>query len=94
MAEVVWSDTALAQVDAIRTYIEQFNPNAAVEVAAALIAADNSLETLPHRGRSVLGTTLRELVITPYPYIVRYRIVRDTVQILRVRHTSRRPTAP
>ena len=42
MAEVVWSDTALAQVDAIGTNIEPFNPNAAVEVAAALIAAGNS----------------------------------------------------
>jgi addiction module RelE/StbE family toxin len=94
MNEVVWSDTALAQLDAIGTYIEQFNPKAAAEVAAHLIAAGNSLESYPHRGRLVPGTTMRELVITVYPYIIRYRIVRDTVQILRVRHTSRRPTNP
>jgi plasmid stabilization system protein ParE len=37
---------------------------------------------------------MREL-ITDYPYIIRYRIVRDEeVRILRVRHTSRRPTDP
>ncbi|HEX3990971.1 MAG TPA: type II toxin-antitoxin system RelE/ParE family toxin [Acetobacteraceae bacterium] len=38
------------------------------------------------------GTDTRELV-TAYPYIIRYRIVGDQVRILRVRHTSRRPTA-
>ena len=36
---------------------------------------------------------MRELVST-YPYIIRYTIEGDTVAILRVRHTSRRPTNP
>ncbi len=37
---------------------------------------------------------MRELVTT-YPYIIRYRMLRDDeVHILRVRHTSRRPTNP
>ena len=93
MNEVVWSDTALAQLDAIGAYIEQFNPKAAAEVAAHLIEAGNSLENFPHRGRPVPGTTMRELV-TAYPYIIRYRIVRETVRILRIRHTARRPTNP
>ena len=36
---------------------------------------------------------MRELV-TAYPYIIRYRIRRDEVVILRVRHASHRPTDP
>ena len=36
---------------------------------------------------------MRELV-TSYPYVIRYEIVADTVEILRVRHMSRRPTDP
>jgi plasmid stabilization system protein ParE len=36
---------------------------------------------------------MRELV-TNYPYIIRYRVVGNTVRILRVRHMSRRPTNP
>jgi plasmid stabilization system protein ParE len=36
---------------------------------------------------------MRELV-TCYPYIIRYRVQGDIVMILRVRHTSRRPTNP
>lgn len=39
------------------------------------------------------GTNMRELIST-YPYIIRYFIDGDTVVILRVRHTSRRPTNP
>jgi plasmid stabilization system protein ParE len=37
---------------------------------------------------------MRELVSHSYPYIIRYRIEGDTVFVLRVRHTSRRPTNP
>jgi toxin ParE1/3/4 len=91
--KVVWSKTALAQLRFIRGYIEQFNPKAANDLAAALIATGNSLQHFPHRGRVVPKTDNRELV-SVHPYIIRYRVVGDTVRILRVRHTSRRPTTP
>ena len=91
--EVVWSPVAVGQLRAIRFYIEQFNPRAAGEVAAHLIAVGNGLEQFPQRGRPVPGTDLRE-VVTDYPYIIRYRIVGNTVRILRIRQTSRRPTNP
>ncbi len=93
MKKVVWSATAVDQLDAVGSYIEHFNPKAAQAVAAGLLAATNSLSNFPYRGRPVVGTTMRELV-TAYSYIIRYRIVGDTVRILRIRHTARRPTNP
>jgi toxin ParE1/3/4 len=91
---VIWSDAALAQLDAVGIYLEQFNPKAAADVAAHLLDAGNSLENFPHRGRAVPGTDMREIV-TNYSYTIRYRVARDgTVRILRVRHTARRPTSP
>ena len=93
MSRVVWSDLALNQLEAIKAYIELFNPRVAIDVAAEIIAAGNNLTTFPHRGRQVPKTELRELV-TSYPYIIRYRITHDGVRILRVRHTARRPTTP
>jgi plasmid stabilization system protein ParE len=36
---------------------------------------------------------LRELV-TSYNYLIRYQVTGDVVEIVRVRHTSRRPTTP
>ena len=89
--QVIGSPAALRQVARVYDYLVDFNPKAAAEVADALIAAGDSLENFPHRGRPVPNSTMRELV-TRYPYIVRYRIVRDTVRILRIRHTSRSPT--
>jgi toxin ParE1/3/4 len=91
---VIWSPTAVIQLRAVRVYIEQFNPRAAEAVAAHLLAAGNSLEHFPHRGRPVPGTSTRELV-ADYRYVIRYHVARDgTVRILRIRHTSRRPTNP
>ena len=88
---VVWSPSALRQVARIFDYLLDFNPRAAAEVSQGLIAAGDSLANFTHRGRPVPKTEMRELV-TSYPYIIRYRVVRDEVRILRVRHTSRRPT--
>lgn len=90
---VVWSPSALREVARVFDYLVAFNPRAAAEVSNGLIAAGDSLMHFPHRGRPVANTGKREL-ITSYPYIIRYRIVRDEVRILRVRHTSRRPTNP
>ena len=90
--QVIWSPTALREVARIFDYLRDFNPRAAADVAAGLIEAGDSLALFSHQGRPVPNDDLRELV-TSYPYIIRYRIGRDTVRILRVRHTSRRPLA-
>lgn len=93
MSDVIWSDAALANLRAIRAYIAQFNPTAARKLAAALVAAGDRLATFPHRGRLVGKTGMRDLV-TSYPYVIRNRVTGDAVEILRVRHASRRPTDP
>ena len=91
---VIWSPSALREISHATDYLVDFNPRAAMELAKGLLAAGDGLVHFPHRGRPVAGTNMRELV-TAYPYIIRYRITRDdTVRILRVRHTSRRPTNP
>lgn len=54
-----------------------FSPRAAGELLEGLIAAGDSLAQLSYRGRPVPGTDKREMV-TAYPTIIRYRIVRDT----------------
>jgi addiction module RelE/StbE family toxin len=90
---VVWTVSALADVEGIRRYIGNFNPYAARDMAARIIEAGDSLITFPYRGRSVPGTLLRETAIA-HPYIIRYRIETDRIVILRVRHGARRPTNP
>jgi toxin ParE1/3/4 len=89
--QVVWTAAAAQGVWRAYQYLNERNPRAARDLAEALYAAGDSLADLPNRGRPVPGTRIRELVTTP-PYIIRYRVSGDTVVILRVRHTSRRPT--
>jgi toxin ParE1/3/4 len=69
----------------IRRYIGEQNPAAASRVAAQLVAACDRLEYLPERGRPgrIVGT--RELV-SVRPYVIVYRINKETVEILRVWH--------
>jgi addiction module RelE/StbE family toxin len=93
LSEVVWTEPALAHLQAIRAYIEQFNPRAARVVASSLKASGDNPANFPHRGRLVRGTDMRELVST-YPYVIRYYIDGNVVVILGVRHASRRRTKP
>jgi plasmid stabilization system protein ParE len=87
--------TALRGVWRAYEYIFEFNPRAAADMADALFAAGDGLVNFPHRGRLVPGTFMRELVGVR-PYVIRYRIDvgADTVVILRIRHSARRPTKP
>jgi len=87
MVQVVWTRRASADVWAIRSYIEQFTPMAAGRFAARLKGAAESLESQPDRGRAI-GYGLRELVIVR-PYIIVYRVMSKTVEILTVRHGAR-----
>lgn len=87
MAEVVWTRRSLADLDAIRTYIGAFSPLASQRFALRLIAAGEALSAQPDRGRALPGGC-RELTIVP-PYLIRYRVRGEVVEVLTVRHGAR-----
>ena len=90
VAEVVWSDRALADFEAIVAYIvRQARPLAAQRLGQKLLNAGDSLADAPGRGRAIKRGR-RELTIVA-PYLIRYRIEAERVIILEVRHTARRP---
>ena len=93
MIEVVGTDPALDDLEAIRHYHNQFNPPAAERLVEALTAAGNSLRQFPSRGRMVAGTDLRELVASR-SYVIRFFVEGEFVVIVGVRHTARRPLIP
>ena len=93
MVQVVWTWPALASLETIRAYIHDFSPLASERVAARLMAAGASLVDYPERGRPI-GSGRRELVTVP-PYLIRYRVRADTVEILTIRHGAQLPnTSP
>jgi toxin ParE1/3/4 len=89
--QIVWLKTALKNLNEIAEYIAQESPQAASQVVELIETQVNLLATQPALGRPgrVLGT--RELVISNTHYLVPYRIKNNTVEVLRVFHTSRRP---
>lgn len=89
--EIVWTDTALADVETIHAYVQQHHPPAATKLLAALLAAGDRLSAFPERGRAD-GLGGREYVLV-HPYVIKYRVEPRRVVILRVRHGRRRPDA-
>jgi toxin ParE1/3/4 len=88
VAQVVWTRRALRDLDQIWVYIDQFNPLAAQRMASRLRAAGESLAHFPLRAR---GTArFRELVIVR-PYLIRYRVKGERVEILAIRHGAQQP---
>jgi toxin ParE1/3/4 len=84
-----WSLFAIADRDEIFDYIEADNPRAAVAVDDLISSQVQILIQFPEGGRigRVAGT--RELIISGTPYLVAYRVLDNTVCILRVLHGAR-----
>lgn len=81
-----WSLFALNDRDGIFDYIEQDNPQAAIDVDDRISTRVQDLIRFPECGRPGRVEGTRELVIDRTPYIVAYRFQGDTVRIVRVLH--------
>ncbi len=86
---VVWSARSERDLESIRAYIGQVAPFAAQRFALRLVAAVENLGDHPHRGRHVRGN-VRELVAIP-PYVIRYRVRAECVEIVRIKHAAQQP---
>jgi toxin ParE1/3/4 len=87
LREIVWTDEAIAHLEAIVAYIAAFNPAAADRLGGRLIEAADSLAEFSDRGREAMGGT-RETTIV-WPYVLRYQVEQEQVIILRIRHGAR-----
>ena len=85
-----WTDSAIRDLRAVRAYIAEEDPRAAARTGARIVDAVEMLTTFPASGRAGRRPATRELVIPATPYIVAYRVARETVGILRVIHGARR----
>jgi len=85
---VIWSARSRRDLESIRAYIGLFKPLAAQRFTARLVAAVESLADHPERGRP--AGQVRELVAVA-PYVVRYKVTADAVQIIHITHGAQRP---
>ena len=82
---VLWTDEALARLEAIRDHVAQDSPTAAVRLVSSLVDRGESLSRLSRRGRLLPGREregLRELMDGNYRIV--YRVGDGAVEVLTV----------
>ena len=88
--ELVWRIEALQDLDQIRVFIGENDPAAAKRVPERIRATPRCLIAHPMSGRAGRLPDTREIIVTGLPYVLAYRIVENQVEMVAVRHTSRR----
>ena len=71
-------------------YILAENPLAAEKTLDVIYSEIQHLSEHPYLGRTGRVSGTRELVLSGTPYVVPYRVKRNTLEILRVYHTARK----
>ena len=88
----LWTQQALADLAAIRAFINQDSPHYTSVIIARLIAATDRLVPFPESGRIVpefADPSIREVVLKPYRIV--YRLVgTNEIHILTVHHAAQR----
>jgi plasmid stabilization system protein ParE len=96
--EVVWTETAVADLEAIVAYIAEKNPAAAGRVGEKILANVEVLEQFPGIGPAYPpGSRGQNREISCKPYRIFYRVIEESerAEILTVWHASRRdPNLP
>jgi len=81
-----WTTPAAEDLYRIVQHIQKDNLTAATEVANILYEGCGNLTKFPRRGRKGRIEGTRELIIPGLPYLVVYRILDQTLEILRIYH--------
>ena len=86
--KLIISEAAVADLARLRAFLADKNPGAAERVAAMLVAAIQSLDFFPERGRPSGTPNVRELIV-PFgrsSYVLRYGYSagEDEVAIIRI----------
>ena len=87
---VRWLKRALKNLDEEAEYIARDDPKAAERIVEHIATTVDRLIAHPALGRPGRVPGTRELIVSGTSYIVPYRVIGDTIVILRVFHTARK----
>jgi plasmid stabilization system protein ParE len=89
---VRYTPEAFADRESISEYLRARSPGGAGRVMASIRDTARLLGEHPYSGYKTNDPDVRVKFVVRYPYKIFYR-VRDVVEIVHIRHTSRRPLA-
>ena len=82
---------ALADIDAIQRYLEERSPSGARNVLRAIYASIQLIAEHPLSYQRTDDPDIHVHAVQRYRYKIFYSVAGDAVEIVHVRHTSRRP---
>jgi plasmid stabilization system protein ParE len=85
---------ANSDLELIRQYLFQRSPIGATRVLNAIHDALKLLAEHPYAAQGTEHQAVRSAVVRRYPYRIFYAIADDAIEVLHIRHTSRRPWSP
>jgi toxin ParE1/3/4 len=83
---------AATQIEKALDYIEAESPQGANRLRERIQTLFLLLTHHPYAGQLTDLPGVRRLVVSPYPYLIFYRVTDEEVIVQRMRHTSRRPS--
>ena len=90
---VLHTPEAFSDRERILEYLKERSESGSRNVAASIRDAVAQLGHQPHSGYRTDNPDVRVLFVVRYPYKIFYRVRDDAVEILHIRHTSRRAWA-
>ena len=88
--KVKWVRTVLKDLEDAAGLIARDDPEAARKIVKRIWDSTQLLKEHPYAGHAGRVPGTRELVVADTPFIIPYRVVEDTVQILRILHGKRK----
>jgi len=79
---------AADDLEGISNYLYLHHPSFAASTIQRLYDAAKSLKEYPHIGRAGKKSGTRELILSPFPYLMIYSVDDHSVYILRFLHAS------
>jgi toxin ParE1/3/4 len=87
---VRWSDEALADLRAIRDWIDADHSGAAIRQCDLILAAVEQLYHFNYSGPRAMVPKTRRLQVANTPYIIFYQPLEGAIDVMRIRHGAQR----
>jgi toxin ParE1/3/4 len=89
--KVRFTNHAVRQIDQVLDYIAARSPQGEKAVREHMREVVTVLEGHPYAGHPTSWRGVRRLALSPFPYVLDYRVAGDAIVIMRFRHGARRP---
>jgi len=89
--KVRYRELALSDLDRIFLYLNERSPAGARKVIVAIYSAIDDAAQNPLGARRTSDPTVHVKIVSRYGYKIFYSVEADSIEILHVRHSARRP---